>query len=168
VSVSWKTLNDPNDTNGMEIFPENYALPKTKTKNVILFRADAKPFEIALQYDNKSPVTYGNQVISTCQVPKILKDNEMVRDVKVVVKLRAEPIGTIHFSDVELQEEKEELVDVPVEEKPEEKTAETKLESESEKSKDDEMKTETPKTRQEKRKVVTSTKVQYTVLAPNE
>lgn len=59
-------------------------------------------------------VIFGNNIIASCQVPKILKDNEMIRDVKVVVKLRAEPLGTFHFADVELQEEKEEIVEVPV------------------------------------------------------
>jgi hypothetical protein len=53
-------------------------------------------------------------VIATCQVPKILKDNEMIKDVRVVVKLKAEPIGTYHFGDVEMQEDKEEIVEVPV------------------------------------------------------
>lgn len=159
VCVSWKTLGDPNDTKvtDMEIFPVNYALPKTKTRNVTLARTDAKPFEITLKYADSPDITFGNNVIATCQVPKILKDNEMVRDVKVVVKLRAEPIGTLFFSDVELQEEKEELVDVLVEEK-----------AEGEEKKDEEMKTETPKTRQEKRKVIVSTKIPFTVLTPNE
>jgi len=174
VVVSWKSLNDPNDTKvtDMEIFPTNYMLPKTKTRNVTLARTDAKPFEISLQYAPNSNITFGNNAIANCQVPKILKDNEMVRDVKVVVKLKAEPIGTIHFSDVELQEEKEEIVEVPIiEEKPEEKPEakpETKVEGEAEKTKDDEMKTETPKTRQEKRKVVVSTKIPHIVLTPNE
>jgi len=112
VKVSWKTLNDPNDTKvtDMEIFPVNYLIPKTKTRNVTLNRVDAKPFEISLQYAPVRPedVTYGNNEIATCQVPKILKDNEMTRDAKVVVKLKAEPIGTFHFAEVEMQEEKEE------------------------------------------------------------
>lgn len=53
VKVSWRTLNDPNDTKvtDMEIFPVNYAIPKTKTRNVTLNRVDAKPFDISLQYD---------------------------------------------------------------------------------------------------------------------
>lgn len=38
----------------------------------------------------------------------------MIRDVKVVVKLKAEPIGTFFFAEVEMQEEKEEIVEVPV------------------------------------------------------
>lgn len=53
VKVSWRTLNDPNDTKvtDMEIFPVNYLIPKTKTRNVTLNRVDAKPFDISLEYD---------------------------------------------------------------------------------------------------------------------
>jgi heat shock protein 4 len=168
VKVSWKTLNDPNDTKvtDMEIFPVNYLIPKTKTRNVTLNRVDAKPFEIALQYAPVRPedVTYGNNVIATCQVPKILKDNEMTRDAKVVVKLKAEPIGTFHFAEVEMQEEKEEIIEVPIEEKPEE-GGEKKEDDTKEGS---EIKTDAPKTRQEKKKVIHSTKISHQIFAPNE
>jgi heat shock protein 4 len=166
VKVSWSNLNDPSDTKvtDMEIFPVNYLLPKTKTRNVTLNRVDAKPFEISLQYApaKSEDVTFGNNVIATCQVPKILKDNEMTRDVKVVVKLKAEPIGTFHFAEVEMQEEKEEIVEVPIEEKPEEK-------AEGENTKEgSEIKTDSPKTRQEKKKVIHSTKIAYQLSTPNE
>jgi heat shock protein 4 len=153
VLVSWKSLNDPNDTKitDMEIFPMNYLLPKTKTRNVTLNRLDAKPFEIALRYSPTANVTYGNEVIATCQVPKILKDNEMVHDAKVIVKLKAEPIGSLHFAEVEQQEEKEEIVDVLIEEKPEEKIEvkpEEKMEGKTETTAE---KTESPET-EKKRK----------------
>jgi len=166
VKVSWKTLNDASDTKvtDMEIFPVNYLIPKTKTRNVTINRVDGKPFEIALQYAPVKPedVTYGNNVIAMCQVPKILKDNEMTRDAKVVVKLKAEPIGTFHFAEVEMQEEKEEIVEVPIEEKPEEgeKKDDTKEGSE--------IKTDAPKTRQEKKKVIHSTKISHQIFTPNE
>jgi heat shock protein 4 len=169
VKVSWKTLNDPNDTKvtDMEIFPVNYLIPKTKTRNVTLNRVDAKPFEISLQYAPVRPedVTFGNNVIATCQVPKILKDNEMTRDAKVVVKLKAEPIGTFHFAEVEMQEEKEEIIEVPIEETKPEEGAEKKEDDTKEGS---EIKTDAPKTRQEKKKVIHSTKISHQIFSVNE
>jgi heat shock protein 4 len=169
VKVSWKTLNDPNDTKvtDMEIFPVNYLIPKTKTRNVTLNRVDAKPFEISLQYAPVRPedVTFGNNVIATCQVPKILKDNEMTRDAKVVVKLKAEPIGTFHFAEVEMQEEKEEIIEVPIEETKPEEGVEKKEDDTKEGS---EIKTDAPKTRQEKKKVIHSTKISHQIFSVNE
>jgi len=119
-----------------------------------------------------------------CQVPKILKDNEMTRDVKVVVKLKADPQGLINVSEVEYQEEKEEMVEVPIveEKKAEEKKPEEKKEvkpngteakeGEGENKEDDQMKAETTseqqKTKMELRKLVVSTKVTHVLLTPNE
>jgi len=186
VVVAWKSMNDPEDSKvtNMEIFPKGYQLPKLKTRNVTINRVDAKPFELAVQYGESPEVSKGNELICVCQVPKILKDNEMTRDVKVVVKLKADPQGLINVSEVEYQEEKEEMVEVPIveEKKAEEKKPEEKKEvkpngteakeGEGENKEDDQMKAETtseqPKTKMELRKLVVSTKVTHVLLTPNE
>jgi len=121
ITASWRTLFDPNDTKitEKEAFPAAFPLPKAKARNLTLHRIDAKPFEVFLQYTPKEGVVYGGDLISHIQVPQIIKDNSMIRDVEVRVRVKADPVGTYLFEEVEMREEKEEVV--IIEEKPEEK-----------------------------------------------
>jgi len=196
-TASWRTIGDPNDTkpsDPMEIFPINYSLPKAKSRNVTLYRTDAKPFEFSLSYNPPELVTFGSNHIATCKVAQILKSDQMIHDVKLVVKVKAEPIGTFHITEVEMLEEREDIVEVPIEEeKKEEKPGEKKEGEKSEEKKDgeatkstEESKTEEsnsmavepetpkpdeqpkPKTRQEKKKVIISTKIPHQIITPNE
>jgi molecular chaperone DnaK (HSP70) len=122
ISLTWKTLNDPQDTKEttIELFPRKQHFGKAKF--VTLNRKDAKPFELVAQYayTNIFPLTdVSNGLIASARVANIVKepDSNGSRDAEIRLKIKLDSNGLTYLQEAELVEKKE--IEVEIEEKDE-------------------------------------------------
>eukprot|EP01125_Pyxidicula_operculata_P009896 TRINITY_DN3256_c0_g2_i1.p1 TRINITY_DN3256_c0_g2~~TRINITY_DN3256_c0_g2_i1.p1 ORF type:complete len:617 (-),score=191.61 TRINITY_DN3256_c0_g2_i1:162-2012(-) len=137
INLTWKTLNESDDSKTVELFPlkQQYG----KSKYITFTRKGAKPFEMTASYANPSGILIpdtGNGNVVHAVISNINKeaDKDGNKDAEVRVKVRLAHNGLCSLVSAELVEEKEYTVEVPVEE---EKKDEKKDEKKEEKKPED-------------------------------